>query len=437
MITGKFQEQSIIMNRLEAELAQTQQALIHSREEMNEYQTSQSQAQGAIIHELKEELGQAQQALIQSREEMSVMEEHQTSQSQAQSVIIDGLKEELTQAQQALVQHQHEMVTRTEYQRVVKELKDMTTTEGETYAALTRAQEKTKKVQTQLEEALEKIKHICDVYSDAINCRAPATNYVLFLLEWYLLLSVKAIRAGKPISFTTVPEFISCFRDQEEKVQYLLCELYFHNIILDEVRGDNPGLFIGDIQFQAFLSFTRNQVRWGKAHKMFMNRETGLDLWIRGEPPKSFPAIMRHKTFMKRVGVVDSLAPIHLHVIRSGLTYFEEFKEEALAASKVRWDVSSDEVKSREPFGYRNFFAATFRVERYARLLQEEGPAWMGCRYNPPLLWFPPEVYQKDFQINKKRQEAAFDEIKRSHGFRRPGEPTFPPYSITGLHERL
>jgi hypothetical protein len=206
------------------------------------------------------------------------MEEHQTSQYRAQSVIIDRLKEEHTQAKKALVQHQHEMVTSTKYQRVVKELKDMIATEGETYVALTRAQEKTKKVQTQLEEDLEKIKHICDVYSDAINCRAPATNYVLFLLEWYLLLIVKAIRAGKPISFSTVLEFISCFRDQEEKVQYLLCELYFHNLILDEVRGDNPRLFIGDIQVQVFLSFTRNQVRWGKAQKMFINRGNGLDL---------------------------------------------------------------------------------------------------------------------------------------------------------------
>jgi hypothetical protein len=142
------------------------------------------------------------------------MKEDQASQSQAQSVIIDRIKEELTQAQQALVQHQHEMVTRTEYQRVVKELKSMTATEGETYVALTKAQENIKKVQTQLEKDLEKIKHICDVYSDSINCRAPATNYVLFLLELYLLLRVKSIRAGKPISFSTVPEFISCFRDR-------------------------------------------------------------------------------------------------------------------------------------------------------------------------------------------------------------------------------
>ena len=141
------------------------------------------------------------------------------------------------------------MVTRDEYQKIVKELKDMTTTEGETYAALTRAQGKIKKVQTQLEKALEQIKEICDVYSDVINYRAPATNYTLFLLEWYFLLRVKTIRVGKPISFSTVSEFISCFREQDKNVQYFLCELYFHNFILEEKRKDNPGPFIGDIQF--------------------------------------------------------------------------------------------------------------------------------------------------------------------------------------------
>jgi hypothetical protein len=110
-----------------------------------------------------------------------------------------------------LAQHQDEMVTRVEHQKIVKQLKDMTTTESETYVELTRAQGKVKKVQTQLEKSLEKIKEICDVYSDVINCRAPATNYTLFLLEQYLLLRVKAIKVDKPISFSTVLDFISCF----------------------------------------------------------------------------------------------------------------------------------------------------------------------------------------------------------------------------------
>jgi hypothetical protein len=110
------------------------------------------------------------------------------------------------------------MVTRDEHQNIVKQLKDMTTTKSETYAELTKAQGKVKRVQTQLEKDMEKIKEICDVYSDAINYRDPATNYTLFLLERYLLLRVKAIREGKPISFSTVPEFISFFKEEDEKV---------------------------------------------------------------------------------------------------------------------------------------------------------------------------------------------------------------------------
>jgi hypothetical protein len=178
---------------------------------------------------------------------MGIMEEYQASQSQAQGVTINKLKAELGQAQQALAQHRDEMVTRDEHQNIVKNLKEMTTKESETYVVLTRAQGTVKNVQTQLEKSLEQIKEIYDFYSDSINCRAPTTNYTLFLLEQYMFLRVKAIREGKPISFSTIPEFISCFKEQGEKVQYFLCELYFHNFILEEKKEDNPSPFIGDI----------------------------------------------------------------------------------------------------------------------------------------------------------------------------------------------
>jgi hypothetical protein len=247
----------------------------------------------------------------------------------------------------------------------------MSTTENETFVELNKAKEKVKKVQGQLDGALEKIKEIFSVYSDILACRAPATNYALFLLERYLLLKVKSIRAGTPSEFTTVSNFVSCFKEQEDGVQYFLCELYLHNFILEENRKENPNPFTGDIQFQAFLSFAKNQTRWAKAHKVFMKRENGLDLWIRGEPPKSFDTIMQHRAFMKREKVVESLAPIHRHVVHSGLQYFGEIKEEALSAAKLRWNVSSNEVKNREPFGFRNFQATTFRLERYARMIME------------------------------------------------------------------
>jgi hypothetical protein len=89
-------------------------------------------------------------------------------------------------------------------------------------------------------------------------------------------------------------------------------------------RELNP--FTGDIQFHAFLSFSKNQTRRAKAHKVFMKSENGLDLWIRGEPPKSLDTIMQHRTFMKREKVVESLAPIHRHGVHSGLQYFRDIK---------------------------------------------------------------------------------------------------------------
>jgi hypothetical protein len=61
-----------------------------------------------------------------------------------------------------------------------------------------------------------------------------------------------------------------------------------------------------------------------------------------------------------------------------GITRFRELKEEYLASSKLRWDASSSEVNNREPFGYENFFTATYKMERYSRFLQEEGFAWIG-----------------------------------------------------------
>jgi hypothetical protein len=139
---------------------------------------------------------------------------------------------------------------------------------------------------------------------------------------------------------------------------------------------------------------------------------------------------------MKREGVKISLGPIHQQVIRSGIEYLRELKEEALVGSKLRWDVSPVEVRVREPFGFKNFFAATFRLERYARMIQDEVPAYIGCRYNPPLIWFPLEDYQRYYQINKKREDIAFGELRRKNGFRAPNEPTFSPYSITTLHVR-
>lgn len=103
------------------------------------------------------------------------------------------------------------------------------------------------------------------LYSDTLSCRASATNYALFLMERYLLLKVKAIKAGKPTEIKTTLDFIKCFREHNEKVQHLLCELYMHNFVLEDNMDSHPAPFIGDIQFQVFLCFAANQIKWAKA----------------------------------------------------------------------------------------------------------------------------------------------------------------------------
>jgi len=62
------------------------------------------------------------------------------------------------------------------------------------------------------------------------------------------------------MTFKTIEEFFHCCNDQNEQVQYLLCELYMHNFFLEKDRDSNPSPFIEDIQFQAFLSFAKKQI---------------------------------------------------------------------------------------------------------------------------------------------------------------------------------
>jgi predicted phage tail protein len=128
----------------------------------------------------------------------TVVQIEEAFQSLEQGVVINRLEAELVQTQQTLTQCRSEMVTMEENQKVVKQLQAMSTTKNENFVELSRAQGKVKKVQGQLDKSLEKIKEIFFVYSNIVYCRAPATNYTLFLLERYLLLRIKSIRAGKP-----------------------------------------------------------------------------------------------------------------------------------------------------------------------------------------------------------------------------------------------
>ena len=135
------------------------------------------------------------------------------------------LHNELVQTQHDLAQCRKEVVPAKEYQALLNKFTDLSSIEDETFAQLKEEQAKLKRAQEQVEQAKKQITIICSLYNDAVSCRAPATNYALFLTEQYLLSKVKAIRVGKSTTFRTIEDFFHCCNDEDEQFQCLLCEL--------------------------------------------------------------------------------------------------------------------------------------------------------------------------------------------------------------------
>ena len=119
-----------------------------------------------------------------------------------------------------------------------------------------------------------------------------------------------------------------------------------------------------------------------------------------------------------------------------GTTYFLFIQERSLVASKMRWMVSSNNVKEREPFSYGNFKSAGRRLVPYNNLLLREGPYWVGYRFISPIIYYPPEGYQLDYELPEGQEAAAFAHLARHHGLMPITDRSSPTYSLTSLHQK-
>ena len=149
----------------------------------------------------------------------------------------------------------------------------MNTVESETFDKCRKVEEKLEKTKLRLDKVISQIDSLYSLYTDVLECRSPTNNYVLLLLERYLLLKIKVVRAGKLIKLKTNEDFINCCKQHGLKVQRLLCEFYLHNFVLEKEVEKNPNPFVRDVQFQAFISFVVNQLKCFKAHKKFQRQE--------------------------------------------------------------------------------------------------------------------------------------------------------------------
>lgn len=126
-------------------------------------------------------------------------------------VFIIKWKIEILKTQQDLARHKEELGSLQVHEELRKKFEALTITKDETFTNFKDKQKKVEKSQAKVQKAKEKIETIFSLYSEALSCRAPATNYALFLLERYLLLKLKAIKAGKLVEFKTTPDFVKCF----------------------------------------------------------------------------------------------------------------------------------------------------------------------------------------------------------------------------------
>jgi len=144
------------------------------------------------------------------------------------------LREGLMQAQQAVEKLTEKMVSREKYEELQQQLRNVNLSESQDFEGWRKEEERVTKVTHRLDVVIKQMDTLCSLYTDVLACRAPAKNYALFLMERYLHLKIKAVKAGAPIQINTIDDFINCCKHYGVKVQRLLCEFYLHNLVLDQ-----------------------------------------------------------------------------------------------------------------------------------------------------------------------------------------------------------
>lgn len=59
------------------------------------------------------------------------------------------------------------------------------------------------------------------------------------------------------------------------------------------------------------------------------------------------------------------------------------------------------------------------------------GLDWIGCHYKTPIIWYPPNQYHSDYNLNDHEVTQAFTILKQKNGFRNYNEEVYPSYYLT------
>jgi len=283
-------------------------------------------------------------------------------------------------------------------------------------------------------ELQKNIQTMYNLVEQVLICRSPSPSYSIFLYEQMTLFKIKAVKEGRPHKIALSFDFMDTFSHSEIEEQHLLCELYLHEFACPMDRRYNITPLVGDIQIRSFTSFVNNHVTWRNAFQTVRKNEVNASLWIRGEPLDANTIIKKHQDLLSQPEQANLIIELQRMMLESCRCTILKQQSLALDGSKSRWEVSTNALRSRDPYHYGNFTYALSRIEGYINCVQSRGARWLGLKFHFPLIWMPLEKYQPKFRITKKMEKQCWERIAETNGFRKATEKTEGSYSFNNLH---
>lgn len=120
--------------------------------------------------------------------------------------------------------------------------------------------------------------------------------------------------------------------------------------------------------------------------------------------------------------------------MRIYLNLFANMKSQALVICLKRNEACSAELQEGDPFEYKNSVVVVTRVPKYAKIALTLGAFWIGLRFKFPLIWFPLEEYQPNYQLCDYEEEFWPCELMANQGFRTLGDDTAGAYNFIDFH---
>ena len=95
-------------------------------------------------------------------------------------------------------------------------------------------------------------------------------------------------------------------------------------------------------------------------------------------------------------------------VISTYVSQISKHQQLALEGIQRRWQATSSTLRNRDPYYYKNFKHALYRVEGYVGCMKECGVNWMGLKFKFPLIWWLAKLYREDFSLTKAEEKKCW-----------------------------